>query len=293
MSATLPAADPGGSSAAALESHYDLGNDFFRLWLGQTMSYTSALWAGEDDTLDEAQTRKVDYHCGQVHVQGAERVLDVGCGWGQLLRRAVQNYDVGHAVGLTLNQSHVDWIAAFDEPRIETHCVHWADYVADEPFDRVFAWGVLEHAARADISESQKQDAYRNFFELCHQRLKPGGWLSLQTIVFENCRREDLNEFILTKIFPESDLPRIGDIARATERMFEVRALVNHREHYVRTLKAWHRLLRANRDEAVALVGEEMFLAHEKYLSLFIIGFHTGTMNLSRWSMRRIDSRRA
>ena len=286
------AAVPRGASEQALESHYDLSNEFFALWLDRSLSYTSALWAGEDDTLEDAQTRKVDYHCDQVGVKGVDRVLDVGCGWGGLLKRLVDVYDVGKVVGLTMNQSHLDWIAAFQEPRIEVQRGDWADHVAAAPYDRVFAWGVIEHAAKGDLSDDEKVEAYRRFFRLCHGWLKPGGWMSLQTIMYENSRREDLNDFIIQEIFPESELPCLADIAQATSTLFEVRTLVNHREHYVRTLKAWRTRLRENRSRAIELVGETTVDKYEKYLNMFIIGFHVGTMNLGRFALRRIDNPR-
>jgi cyclopropane-fatty-acyl-phospholipid synthase len=292
MSTTTATVVPRGASEQALAYHYDLGNDFFALWLDKSMSYTSALWDGEADTLEDAQTRKVDYHCGQVEVRGVARVLDVGCGWGGLMKRLVDHYGVGKVVGLTMNQSHRQWIEAFADPRLDVHVGDWAGHKAAEPYDRVFAWGVIEHAAKADLTDAQKVEAYRRMFSLAHGWLKPGGWMSVQTITYENSRRSDLNGFIIDEIFPESELPTIADIAQATAHLFEIRTLVNHREHYVRTLKEWRNRLRANRARAVELVGENVVDKYEKYLNMFIIGFHVGTMNLARFALRRIDKPR-
>ena len=224
-----------------------------------------------------------------------DRVLDVGCGWGGLLKRLTDTYGVGTVVGLTMNQSHLDWIARFNEPRIQVQKCRrgdWADHVPAAPYDRIFAWGVIEHAAKPDLSDEEKVSAYRRFFRLCHSWLAPGGWMSLQTIIYENSRREDLNDFIINEIFPESELPCLADIAQATSTLFEVRTLVNHREHYVRTLKAWRNRLRENRKSAIDLVGEAVVNKYQKYLNMFIIGFHLGTMNLARFALRRIDNPR-
>jgi len=278
-----------GASIQALEYHYNLGNEFYELWLDKSLSYTSALYEGPDDTLEEAQNHKVDYHYRQTHVEGVERILDVGCGWGGQLQRATRHYGVKHAVGLTLNQPHVDWIRKFDNPRIEVRLENWRDHRPDAPYDRIYAWGVLEHAARPGISDAEKRGVYEHFFELCHRWLKPGGWLSVQTITYENAQRSDLNKFIEQEIFPESDLPSQVDIVCARDRLFEITRLRNDREHYERTLREWRRRLRANADAAQRLVGKEVIARYEKYLSLFMIGFHTGTMNLSRFAFRRID----
>jgi len=278
-----------GASVPALEYHYNLGNDFYALWLDKSLSYTSALYRSPADTLEEAQTHKVDYHFDETHLRGAECLLDVGCGWGGQLQRATEHYDVKRAVGLTLNQPHIDWINTFNNPRIDVRLQNWRDHKASAGYDRIYAWGVLEHAARPGISDAEKRGVYRHFFELCHGWLKPGGWLSVQTITYENAQRSDLNTFIEQEIFPESDLPTQADIVCGRERLFEITRFRNDRDHYESTLREWRRRLRANRDAATEMVGSDVVARYEKYLSLFMIGFHTGTMNLSRFAFRRID----
>jgi cyclopropane-fatty-acyl-phospholipid synthase len=281
-----------GASVQALEYHYDLGNEFYRLWLDESLSYTSALYEDPNDTLEQAQSRKIDYHYGQTFIEGAERILDVGCGWGGQLQRATERFGVKHAVGLTLNRPHIEWIAQFGNPRIEIRLENWRDHEPETPYDRIYAWGVLEHAARPGISDADKRAVYAHFFELCHRWLKPGGWLSVQTITYENAGRSDLNAFIEGEIFPESDLPSQAEIMVARERLFELTRLRNDRSHYEITLREWRRRLRANAAAAERLVGHDVVMRYEKYLSLFMIGFHTGTMNLSRFAFRRIDTPR-
>lgn len=278
-----------GASAEAIQHHYDKSNDFYRLWLDtDTSTYSAALWA-EHDTLESAQLRKIDFHINQARASGAKKVLDIGCGWGGTLKHLVEKHNVEQAVGLTLSKAQVKWIESFNQPNVKVSLTNWFDYVAEEPFDAIISIGAFEHFAKLQLSQSEKIDCYRTFFQRCHQWLKPGGWMSLQTIVYENSRKEDFSKFVADEIFPESDLPRLADIAVTTERIFEIVAFQNDRKHYERTLKVWLRRLKSKRQKAIDLVGAEMVAKYEKYLSLSMIGFHTGAMNLSRITMHRID----
>lgn len=280
-----------GASAEAIQHHYDASNDFYRLWLDTTNTYSCALWE-ENDTLESAQLRKIDFHINQAKAMGAERVLDVGCGWGSTVKRLVEMHGVKHAVGLTLSKSQAEWIASFNQPRIEVKLESWSDHSPEAPYDAIISIGAFEHFAKANLSNAQKVEGYRTFFQRCHEWLKPGGWMSLQTIAYGNVRKEDMSEFIATEIFPESDLPSLADIAKASEGIFEIVELRNDRKDYERTNRLWLSRLKANRAEAVNLVGEEVVARYVKYLSLFLIGFHAGTMNLLRITMHRIDNPR-
>ncbi|MDJ0796949.1 MAG: cyclopropane-fatty-acyl-phospholipid synthase family protein [Calothrix sp. MO_167.B12] len=277
-----------GASAEAIQHHYDVSNDFYRLWLDPTSTYSSALWE-ENDNLESAQLRKIDFHINQARAIGAKRVLDVGCGWGSTLKRLVEMHNIDQAVGLTLSKAQAEWIESLNQPQIEVQLKSWSDYLPEEPFDAIISIGAFEHFAKLELSEEQKIERYRTFFQRCHEWLKSSGYMSLQTIVYENSQREDVSQFFAEEIFPESDLPHLAEIAKATEKIFEVVALRNDRKHYERTLRAWLKNLKANRKEAVNLVGERVVARYEKYLSFCIIGFHTGTMNLSRITLRRID----
>ena len=280
-----------GASAEAIGYHYSIGNEFYRLWLDKTITYSGALWE-DGDTLEAAQFRKLDYHLTQAHVQPGARVLDVGCGWGSGLRRMVENYEAGKAVGLTLSQAQADWIASQNLPRTEVRVETWLDHAPAEPYDAIISIGAFEHFAKPELTSDQKVEAYRAYFKRCHSLLNPGSWMTLQTIAYGNVSKEELSQFVEKDIFPESDLPTLADITRACDGYFEVVALRNDRKDYERTNRAWLASLRANRAEAVKLVGEQDVARYEKYLALFIIGFHTGTMNLFRITFRRNDKPR-
>jgi cyclopropane-fatty-acyl-phospholipid synthase len=280
-----------GASARAVQHHYDVSNDFYRLWLDPMMTYSAAMWEAGDD-FEAAQMRKLDFHIAQARAGGARWVLDIGCGWGALLRRLVEAHSVDRAVGLTLSPNQAEWIAALNQARIEVRLESWSDHAPTEPYDAIISMGAFEHFARPNVSDEERIAGYRHFFKRCHEWLKPGGWLSLETIIYEKARREDINLFFITEIYPESDLPTLANIARASERLFEIASLRNDRQDAERTWREWLSRLRANRATAVEVVGEEIVARYEKYLKLSIIGFHIANMNLPRLAMRCIDKPR-
>jgi cyclopropane-fatty-acyl-phospholipid synthase len=279
-----------GSSARAVACHYDVGNDFFRLWLGPTMAYSCAVWSGsETETLETAQLRKIDEHLGRARIFGARNLLDVGCGWGGALDRAIGAHQVRLATGLTLSPSQRDWITGLGRKAIDVRLESWAGHSPSEPYDGIISIEAFEALARLGLPAGDKLEVYRLFFSRCHEWLKPGGWCSIQTIAYGNSGPEDFDEFISSEIFPETDLPRISELAAAVERVFEIVELRNDRLHYVRTLDAWAARLRESRAAAVALAGEATVVRFQRYLKLSSYMFQTGACDLIRLSLRRID----
>src|SRR5216683_3583229 len=164
-----------GASPEAIQHHYDVSNDFYQLWLDSTMTYSGALWE-ENNTLEAAQICKIDFHIQQARARNAQRVLDVGCGWGSILERLVKVNNVQYAVGLTLSQSQAAWVASLGQPRIEVRVENWLDHVPVAPYDAIISIGAFEHFAKPTLSNEQKVESYRSFFRSCHAWLKPGGW---------------------------------------------------------------------------------------------------------------------
>lgn len=281
-----------GASAQAIEHHYGTGNEYFRLWLDRTMTYSCAMWDANDaeQTLDAAQLRKVDYHIEQARAGDGQYILDIGCGWGSVLHRLVSRCNVAGAVGLTLSKSQAEWIEQNDpDPRISVKLENWQDHEPVDDYDAIISIGAFEHFAKLGLSRKQKVEVYRGFFEKCHGWVRSRGWLSLQTVAYGNSLQKDFDQFIAQQIFPETDTPRLSELIQGADRLFEVIGLRNDRDDYRRTLRAWFSNLKAKRAEAVAMKGEPEIKKFEQYLRLMAYMFEVGGLDLHRITLRKID----
>jgi cyclopropane-fatty-acyl-phospholipid synthase len=285
---TAPPPEHSGASAAEIQHHYDLGNDFYGLWLDPSRTYSCALWDGAEDTLEAAQLRKLDYLADGVRVRAGARVLDIGCGWGSMLRRLVEKYGVASAVGLTLSESQAEWIAGWADGRYDVRVEHWAEHAAHERYDAIVSIGAFEHFADYGVPREKRIAAYRAFFERCRHWLPQGARLALQTITKgSNVRldRQTLSDglFVIERIFPGSELPWPSEILEASERRFELVSARNDAGDYSRTTQVWLDGLRASRESASELVGEEAVADYERYLAASARSFanlHLGLMRL-------------
>lgn len=273
-----------GASREAIQAHYDLSNDFFALWLDPEMVYSCALF-GEGDDLAAAQIRKLDHHIAAAGAAGAGRVLEIGCGWGALLRRMIGHAGVKEAVGLTLSAAQAEWIRSHGAPGAVVREESWRDHKPDAPYDSIISIAAFEAFARMGLGPEKKLAAYREFFDFCHGALKPGGRLSIQTIAYVG-NGFTLPDLIANQIFPESELPLAWEPIAAAEH-FELLEVTNDREGYDRTLRLWQRSLTAHEKEAEAIVGKATVERFQSYLKLSAMGFRRGDICLLRMSFLR------
>ncbi len=271
-------------AAAAVRHHYDVGNEFYALWLDPSLTYSCALRTGTDDTLEQAQDRKLRYHLDAVGADAAARVLDVGCGWGAILKR-LSDKGVA-ATGLTLSLEQAAYVRAAGWAGVDVHTEHWVQYRPAARFDGIISIGAFEHFAGLGLPAAERIETYREFFRRCRDWLTPGGALSLQTIAYANMSAENADRFVQQEIFPDAELPTLAEIAAAADQIFEVVSLRNDRLDYAWTCRQWAARLRARRAEATALVGPEVVARYERYLTMSSLGFHMGKLGLLRIVLR-------
>lgn len=272
-----------GASPEAIMSHYDMGNDFFRLVLDPEMIYSCALFEDGDD-LVTAQRRKLDHHIEAAGAANAAQVLDIGCGWGAMLRRLVDHAGVARAVGLTLSPSQAAWIRDGKNPKIEVLEQDWRDHKPERRYDAIISVGAFEHFVQKGLDPAAKLKSYREFFAYCDSVLAINGKVSLQTIAYSERTKV---QPLLDKTFPESDLPLEWEPIAAAEGTFSLIAARNDADHYYRTLVLWEQNLLANYDKAVELVGKSNTDEFRRYLRMSAGGFRAGMVSLMRYSFRK------
>jgi cyclopropane-fatty-acyl-phospholipid synthase len=266
----------------AIRHHYDVSDDFYRLFLDEGMVYSCAYFPREGQPLEAAQRAKLDLVCRKLALKEGERLLDVGCGWGALVEHAAGRYGA-RALGITVSANQ---IAAARE-RVSRlggriAAVESADYRtvgAEEPFDKVASVGMMEHVGRARL---------REYLEAVHGLLRPGGLFLNHAIADVSAGAAQLRwarprggGFIERYVFPDGELLPIGEVVAEAERAgFEVRDLESLREHYAETLGHWLRRLEARYAEAVALAGERRARVYRLYLASSAAAFRTGRISV-------------
>ena len=255
--------------ANAIKHHYDVSNRFYEMVLGPSMTYTCACYPTDDATLEQAQAHKYDLVARKLDLQPGQRLLDVGCGWGGMVRHAAQNYGV-RALGVTLSREQASWAQERIKKDGLDHLaeVRHLDYrdVPETDFDAVSAIGLIEHIGVKN---------YPAYFSFLREKLRPGGRLLNHGITRPDNKHAGLPRrgFIGRYVFPDGELTGSGDIVSAMEDAnLEVQHHENLRVHYARTLQAWCDNLVDNWDECVAEAG----LATAKVWGLYMAGSRLG-----------------
>jgi cyclopropane-fatty-acyl-phospholipid synthase len=270
--------------AAAIQHHYDVSNDFYELVLGPAMVYSCALWdesrrADPQAGLEASQWAKNELICQKLALRPGLRLLDIGCGWGSLVRHAARHHGV-EAVGVTISTEQAAWARARVEAegladRVEIRVQDYRD-VRDGPFDAVASVGMFEHVGLARLGE---------YFERVHQLMAPRGRFLNHAISRPPGRPPAIakRSFVQRYVFPDGELHEVGSVITAMQAAgFEARHMEDLREHYALTLRAWVKNLEDNWDRAVAEVGINRARIWRLYMAGSALGFEEGRIAVNQ-----------
>jgi cyclopropane-fatty-acyl-phospholipid synthase len=279
-----------------VQSHYDLSDDFYRLFLDPTSTYSCAYFERDDMTLQEAQIAKIDLALDKLGLEPGMTLLDVGCGWGATMLRAIERFDV-NVIGLTLSRNQRAYVqAAFDaldSPRSRRVLLEgWERF--GEPVDRIVSIGAFEHFGH---------ERYDDFFATAYRVLPPDGVLLLHTITrltLPELKDRDIPltmsaarfaRFILTEIFPGGQLPAIAAVQQhAADRGFSTKRIQSLQPHYARTLDTWAATLESNRAEAIAIQSEAVYDRYMKYLTGCADMFRDGYIDVNQFTLAKASN---
>lgn len=265
-----------------VSSHYDIGNDFYKLWLDETMSYSCGYFKNENDTLYQAQVNKVDYILEKLYLKEGMSLLDIGCGWGFLLIQAAKKYKI-KGTGITLSsEQHKEFEKRIHDEGLEDYLtVKLMDY-RDLPktkltFDRVVSVGMLEHVGREN---------YQLFIDTVNQVIKPGGLFLLHYISALTEHAGD--PWIRKYIFPGGTIPSLREILTpAADYNFHTLDVENLRLHYNKTLRCWEKNYKEHIDEVRKMFDERFVRMWDMYLSSCAATFHNGVIDLHQILMSK------
>jgi cyclopropane-fatty-acyl-phospholipid synthase len=259
----------------AVAFHYDVSNEFFRLWLDDMMLYSCAYFQQPGDSLDAAQEAKLEYLCRKLRLRSGQHVLDIGCGWGGFAIYAAKHYGV-RVTGVTLSTEQASLAARRVDEAGLAGCVSiqlrdYRDLADAESFDAVISVGMAEHVGA---------DQLNDYFARAFTSLKPCG-VFLNHAIGDGVRARDGTgpSFIQEYVFPDSELPRIPAVLQAAEAAgFEVRDVENLREHYMLTLRYWVRRIEAAHEGTLRFVTEPTYRIWRLYMAGSARGFERGRL---------------
>ncbi|WP_027891613.1 SAM-dependent methyltransferase [Calidithermus chliarophilus] len=274
----------------AVQHHYDLSNDFYRLWLDARMVYSCAYFPRGDETIEQAQEAKLELICRKLRLRPGERLLDVGCGWGGLVVYAAERYGV-EAVGITLSQTQLEEARARVrqrglEGRVRVEALDYREVRGR--FDKVASVGMAEHVGRANLGR---------YFQAALACLEPGGLFLHHAIARGPVPPKSpawaaSGEFMRRYVFPDGEILPLWEMLREAETAgFEVRDVEDLREHYARTLEHWRQRLEARLPEATALVGPERTRLYRLYLTASAHQFAFGHLAIHQSLLAKPDAR--
>jgi len=258
-----------------IQHHYDLGDDFFALWLDESMTYSCAYFKSADDSLFDAQMQKVDHTIKKLELKPGNYLLDIGCGWGWLVIRAAQLFDI-RALGITLSENQYRMankrIAELGlSDRVEVKLLDYMDLNKDEyQFDRIVSVGMFEHVGKENIPK---------YMEKVHELLKPGGVSLLHTIAKQ--KEGPTNKWIQKYIFPGGYIPTLREIISSLpEYDFHLVHAESLRRHYALTLERWYENFQKHVDKIEEKFGRRFVRMWGLYLRGCAASFRVSGLNI-------------
>ena len=263
-----------------IQHHYDVGNDFYGLWLDRNRVYSCAYFKNADDTLDIAQEQKLDHICRKLDLKPGERFLDVGCGWGGLVIWAVQHYDV-RAIGITLSdEQHAFANQRIRELGLEGRCevrlMDYRDVDETQVFDKIASVGMFEHVGKRNL---------KAYFGKLYRLLKPGGMVMNHGITTNSLEDAELGsgigEFVEEYVFPGGELVHVSRVlSEMSGQGLEPWDAECLRPHYARTLWEWVGRLESKQEEARRIVGEKLYRIWRIYMAGSAHAFDRGWISI-------------
>lgn len=275
----LKRANTVGTSRRNISEHYDLGNEFYGLWLDRTMTYSSARFSAGGQSLEDAQTGKYEALCRKLKLTSSDHVLEIGCGWGGFSSHAARNHGC-RITALTISEAQ----AAYARKRMQDEGL--ADQVEIRVQDYRHVTGTFDKIASIEMLEAVGDKFHESFFAKCHEVLAPSGLLGLQMITVPDCRYRSLTkgvDWIQRHIFPGSLLLSVGRVNEVLARTGDLflHDLEDLGADYAATLSAWHHNFNGALDQVRALGFDQPFIrTWNYYLKYCEAGFSTRNISV-------------
>ncbi len=259
---------------AAISFHYDVSNEFYRLWLDEERVYSCAYFTSPDESLDQAQRNKLEHICRKLRLRPGERLLDIGCGWGALVCWAARYHGV-YAHGITLSRRQFEYVqhrirAEGLQDRVTVELRDYRDLAGEGVYDKVSSVGMFEHVGLVNLPV---------YLATVQRVLRPGGLFLNHGITHdqEGWNKTVGTEFINRYVFPDGELDCVSNIQLGMERAgFEIHDVEGLRPHYALTLRHWVQRLEANREAALREVDEPTFRVWRLYMAACALQFEAG-----------------
>ena len=293
MSENSAASTKKRNSVDEVRAHYDVSNEFFQLFTDPTVTYSCAYFPREDMTMEEAQIAKLDLSLGKLGLKPGMTLLDVGCGWGSMMKRAIEKYDV-NVVGVTLSKNQHAYCEQLlanveTERSYKVLLQDWSEI--SEPVDRIVMIEALEHFGF---------ERYDDFFKFAYDLMPDDGVMMVHSITgltapqmvergmpltFSIAR---FIKFVMTEIFPGGRLPSIEKVEEhSTKAGFKVTRIQSLQSDFAKTLDMWGDVLESRKDEAIAIQSEEVYERYMKFLRGTADCFRIGYIDINQFTMEK------